>query len=135
MAYRRTVSVEFEGTKVARHLRRAGAKIEVGMGTITRTVARRAVISAHATGRRFGGVQAHVIPGIYVQGGNNIRLDVRQQPAIMGAVFGGGRRPSTRQFPPWRGSGRDAGYMVYPDLLEQEAELETLVVDLIERAL
>lgn len=33
---------------------------------------------------------------------------------MWGAEFGGGRRSSTRQFRPWRGSGSDAGYMLYP---------------------
>jgi len=137
MAYRRTLSVEFEGGKVARDLRRAGIKIEVGMGTITRTITSRSVASAHARGRSLGGVHAHVVAqgAIFVQGGNSIRLDARKSPAIMGAVFGGGRRPTTQQFPLWRGSGRDAGYMVYPDLREQEGEIDRLVVELIDRAL
>lgn len=31
-----------------------------------------------------------------------------------GAEYGGGRRPTTRQFAPWRGSGQGAGYFLWP---------------------
>lgn len=135
MAYRRTLSVEFDGGDVAKALRKAGVKIEVGMGTVTRTVTARAVTSAHSRAAGLGGVHRHVASGIAAQGGNNIRLDTRRQPAILGAVFGGGRRRTTRQFPPWRGSGREAGYMLYPDLRAQEAQLDTIVTSLIDKAL
>lgn len=33
---------------------------------------------------------------------------------IWGAEFGGGRRPETSQFLPWRGSGDGAGYFLWP---------------------
>lgn len=33
---------------------------------------------------------------------------------IFGAEFGGGRRPSTTQFLPWRGNDSSAGYFLYP---------------------
>lgn len=135
MGYRRTLTVEFDGGKVARHLRRAGAKIEIGMGTVTRAVTSRGVAATHRAGNELGGVHRHVLPGINVMGGNNVRLDPRRQPAVMGAVFGGGRRPTTRQFPPWRGSGRGAGYMLFPELREQEAFLDHTVVELIDKAL
>lgn len=137
MGYRRTLTVEFDGGKVARRLRRAGTRIEIGMGTVTRSVAARGTRDAQATGRSLGGVHAHVVDGggIFVMGGNNIRLDPRKQPAVLGAVFGGGRRPSTRQFPPWRGSGRNSGYMVFPDLRRQERQLDAIVTALIDKAL
>lgn len=133
-SYRRTLKVEFEGGEAANALHRAGAKIEIGMGTITRTVATRAVAGARRRGASLGGVHKHVLPGMRAQA-NNIKLDPRSQPAIFGAVFGGGRRPTTRQFPPWRGSGREAGYMIYPDLRAEERQIDRLVVELIDRAL
>ena len=34
--------------------------------------------------------------------------------AMWGAEFGGGRRSTTKQFLPWRGSGSSAGYFLYP---------------------
>ena len=47
------------------------------------------------------------------------QLDARQWvlaavPFALGAEFGGGRRPRTRQFPEWRGAGLGAGYFLYP---------------------
>lgn len=33
---------------------------------------------------------------------------------IWGAEFGGGARPTTTQFRPWRGSGNGAGYFLFP---------------------
>lgn len=135
MGYRRTLTVEFDGTKVAKRLHRAGVKIEVGMGTATRAVASRSVAASRSAAGQIGGVQRHILPGLNVYGGNNIRLDVRSQPAILGAVFGGGRRSTTRQFPPWRGSGRNSGYILFPELRQQERQLDRIVVDLIDKAL
>lgn len=132
-SYRRTLTVEFEG-EFGAALRRAGAKIEIGMGTITRTVTERTVTGARQTGAALGGVHAHVLPGLRARS-NNIVLDVRSQPAILGAVFGGGKRPTTQQFPAWRGSGRDAGYMVFPELREQESQIDRLIIELLNKAL
>jgi hypothetical protein len=73
---------------------------------------------ARLRARGLGGVHAHVAPGI-VDRGSVVGLDVNDQAAILGAEFGGGARPRTRQFPPWRGSGADAGYMLYPTLREE----------------
>lgn len=136
MGYRRTLTVEFDGGKVAKHLRRAGTKIEIGMGTVTRSVTSRAVAGARTRAAQLGGVHEHILPGLSIVGtGNNIKLDARAQPAIMGAVFGGGRRPTTKQFPPWRGAGRESGYILFPDLRQQERQVDTIVVNLIDQAL
>jgi len=51
---------------------------------------------------------------------------------MWGAEFGGGRRPTTRQFRPWRGSGSDAGYMLYPAVrrnAERTGELYSAALD------
>lgn len=51
---------------------------------------------------------------------------------MWGAEFGGGRRSSTRQFRPWRGSGSDAGYMLYPAVrrnAERTGELYSAALD------
>lgn len=134
MGYRRTITVEFEGGKAAKSLKRVGAKLEIGMGTVTRKVTSGAVRGATQRGGQLGGVHRHILPGISARQ-NNIRLDPRRAPAVFGGVFGGGRRPTTQQFPPWRGSGRDAGYLIYPDLRDQEDQIDRLVVELIDKAL
>lgn len=70
----------------------------------------------------LGGVHAHVASGIESIG-PQIQLNAGAQPAILGAEFGGGGRPRTRQFPPYRGSGSNAGYMVYPTLRDDSKDV------------
>lgn len=75
------------------------------------------LVSERAQARAFqlGGVHGHVGSGI--EAGNGIiELNVVDQPAILGAEFGGGGSPRTRQFPPWG----TEGYMVYPELHEDD---------------
>lgn len=56
------------------------------------------------------------------------RLGQRQTigDVIWGAEFGGGKRPTTRQFLPWRGNDTGAGYFLWPtvrgdrDFIEKE---------------
>lgn len=67
----------------------------------------------------LGSVHAHVASGIVPQG-PIVGLDVGAQPAIMGAEFGGRGRPRTMQFPPWRGAGPGAGYMLFPTLRHED---------------
>lgn len=43
---------------------------------------------------------------------------------MWGAEFGGGRRATTHQFAPWRGSGRGAGYFLYPAIRQDEDWIE-----------
>lgn len=133
--YARQITVEFDGD-IGRALSAAGAKVQVGMGTIARRVAANALAGAKQRGGSFGGVHAHVLPGMaLLAAGNVIRLDRRRYPMIMGAEFGGGRRSTTRQFPSWRGADRDAGYMLYPALRAEERNIQSTVVKLIDEAL
>jgi len=71
----------------------------------------------------LGGVHAKAAPGIKaINQRPIIRLFVDEHPYILGAEFGGGRRPTTRQFPPWRGKGDEAGYALYPTIREETEE-------------
>lgn len=138
MGYGRTLRVEFDGGKVARRLNRAGAKIEIGMGTVRREFTARSVGRARQTAGSLGDVHRHILPGILIIGGaaqSTIKLDLRKQPAILGAEFGGQRRSTTQQFRPYRGSGPRAGYFLYPSLRAESRQLDRLVLGLIERAL
>ena len=75
---------------------------------------------ARSAGAGLGSVHAKAAPGIKaINQRPIIRLFVDQHPYILGAEFGGGRRPTTRQFPPWRGKGDTAGYMLYPTIREE----------------
>jgi hypothetical protein len=84
-------------------------------GTVART--------ARARGAGLGGVHRHAAEAIKaVNQRPIIRLHGEDHPEIFGAEFGGGARPTTRQFPPWRGSGETAGYMLYPTIRELSEE-------------
>jgi hypothetical protein len=77
---------------------------------------------ARARGAGLGSVHRHAAPAIKaVNQAPIIRLFGDAHPEVFGAEFGGGRRPTTRQFPPWRGSGEDAGYMLFPTIRERTA--------------
>lgn len=43
-----------------------------------------------------------------------IAIGTANVPWALGFEFGGGKRPRTRQFPPWRGKGDSAGYFFWP---------------------
>lgn len=77
--------------------------------------AKAVVDRAEARASRLGGVHAHVAPGIDVSD-SEVTLDAVGFPPIMGAEFGGGARPTTRQFP----SFTREGYMVYPEINSDE---------------
>ena len=90
---------------------------------------------ARSRGAGLGSVHGHVAPGIKaVNQRPIIRLFGDEQPAIFGAEFGGGARPTTRQFPPWRGKGSDAGYMLFPTIREQtEEKFEAQYADVVQK--
>lgn len=76
-------------------------------------------VGAQIRALREGSVQAHVESGISSSGAE-VRLDAPRFPMILGAEFGGGGRPTTRQFPPHRGPD---GYMLFPEVREHEDEI------------
>jgi hypothetical protein len=88
------------------------------------TVAHRAVSSmvasdAQAAAQSLGGVHAHAADAIRARAAQTyagIAVGNNAHPEALGAEFGGGSRPRTRQFPPWRGNGENAGYAVYPTI-------------------
>jgi hypothetical protein len=90
----------------------------------------------------LGGVQAHAARrGLRAGATQNsawIKLVGTREPTIFGAEFGGGRRKTTRQFPPWRGSGGGAGYFVFPTIRGMSGDitdqLENGIRDLMRRA-
>ena len=110
----------------------AKAKLRDGAERIAKKVA----ADAQARARSQGGIAAIVAPTIrsgrdtvpVVKMGDSTRLPTsgsdwqrnrtgkRQTigDVIWGAEFGGGRRPTTTQFLPWRGSGTGAGYFLWP---------------------
>lgn len=54
---------------------------------------------------------------------------------IWGAEFGGGARPTTRQFKPWRGNDTGAGYFLWPTVRGDRDFIETAYGDAILEAI
>mgnify|MGYP000483430577 CR=1 FL=1 len=77
------------------------------------SVAAKAAETLRASGSQLGG---------YVIGGDGA-------PYFFGAEFGAFAYP---QFKPWRGSGGDAGYFVYPEIRASEEEVVDMYGDLLD---
>jgi hypothetical protein len=123
------IRVKIRGEKaIARGVRRAGLKLAAGLAPIERTITVRAVTQGRARLTGLGGVGAHVAPHLRARGGR-IVLD---HPAGPGAEFGGGARPGTRQFNPYRGH---TGYALIPTLRDLNLEVDREIKTLIERSL
>ena len=65
----------------------------------------------------------------------SIALGSAAVPFALGAEFGGGRRPTTQQFPPWRGSGKTAGYFLYPTVRTLEKWIGETYLEALDDAL
>lgn len=88
-----------------------------------------------------GGVTAKAAPSIRNTTlasnllGAGVIIDGEKVPYALGAEFGGGARPTTKQFPPWRGAGSDAGYAVYPTIRAEAGNIEEFFVMALDKAL
>jgi hypothetical protein len=136
-------SVEVDGLKqLIRDVRRVERDLPKTMRVRMLPISQSVVVEARRRGQSLGGVQTHAVRrglrGGATQNTAWIKLLASREPTILGAEFGGGRRRTTRQFPPWRGSGRNAGYFVYPTLRESSddiiRQLEDSVRDLLRLA-
>lgn len=135
--------VEVDGLK---QLLRDARKVENGLPKQMRLrllpVSQLVLAQAKRRGQALGGVQRHAVRrglrGGATQNTAWIKLAANAEPTILGAEFGGGRRRTTQQFPPWRGSGGGAGYFVYPTIRgmsdDVSKQVEDAVVDLLRRA-
>lgn len=63
-----------------------------------------------------------------------LRSAVAGAEFVLGAEFGGGARPTTRQFQPWRGRGEQAGYFLYPAIRDNSARIIEQFEQVIARA-
>ena len=134
------VRVRTVGLKeLIRDLRRVDREIPRRLTTFMQPIGQQVAVSSRQKASSLGSVHAHVAPGIKggATGGRAyVSLNPNQQPAILGAEFGGGRRKTTRQFPPWRGAGPRSGYMVLPTIWDQyddiSRDIEDAVFDLLE---
>lgn len=97
-------------------------------------------VKTGAVGRAYGlgGVAAHVAPSLRATAGvksAGVAGGGASYPMFGGAEFGSIRY---KQFQPWRGSGSDAGYFLYPTIrdmaLSITTEYEAALDDLIRKA-
>lgn len=135
--------VEVDGLK---QLLRDARKVENDLPKVMRQsllpISQSVLSQARQRGQSLGGVQRHAVRrglrGGATQNSAWIKLAASSEPTILGAEFGGGRRRTTQQFPPWRGSGGGAGYFVFPTIRRMSGDvtdrLEDAVVDLLRRA-
>lgn len=128
------MEVEIVGLKqLIRDLRRVERDLPKAMRSTFFPISQRVVTKATRRAESLGGVQRHAVRrglrGGATQNSAWIKLLGTKEPTIHGAEFGGGRRSTTRQFPPWRGSGGGSGYFVYPTVRGMSGEIADLLED------
>lgn len=123
----RTGDVKIEGLReLAKALKEIGPDFPREMRKVNKDVAGGVAEHAQHNALGLGGVAAHAAPSLTSNGGVNsaaVALGGMAHPEAGGAEFGGGRRPTTQQFKPWRGSGSSAGYFLYPAIREDADEI------------
>lgn len=98
------------------------------------------MVTAHAqqNAQGLGSTAAHVAPSIRMSAGYlsaGVSIGGPGYEMAAGAEFGGGRRPTTMQFQPWRGAGPGAGYFVYPAIRADSSEIEHKYTDRVDALL
>jgi hypothetical protein len=138
-----TSRVDVDGLKqLVRDVRKVDRDLPKAMRRSLVPVSQSVLRGAQQRASSLGGVHAHAARrGLRAGATQNtawIKLLASREPTILGAEFGGGRRPTTRQFPRWRGSGSNAGYFVYPTIRAESdditRQLEDAVRDLLRTA-
>ncbi len=121
------VSVTVEGlTEFRKQLSRIDSDAPNLIRKANVAVADLVVNRAKAKAESVGGVAAKAAASLRATktvGAASVRLGGNDAPYAMGAEFGGGSRPRTRQFKPWRGSGEDAGYFLYPTIRDSQSQI------------
>lgn len=109
---------------------------EKGVRVANKEAATKVATGATSAAISLGGVAAHVAPSIKASAGiksGSVSFGGDDYPMGAGAEFGGGRRKTTRQFKPWRGSGGNAGYFVYPTIRRESADIRETYEQAMER--
>lgn len=106
-------------TEVRKALKEIGPENAKEMVKVGREVAKDVSTKSRDKARSLGGVAAKSATSVRPTAGATsagVGFGGPSAPWAAGAEFGGGRRPTTQQFEPWRGSGPGAGYFVYPTI-------------------
>ncbi|HRD59382.1 hypothetical protein [uncultured Nocardioides sp.] len=107
---------------------------EVAVRVANKEVATTVADGSRSAASALGGVAAHVAPGIKASAGlKSGSVALGDDPAAPGAEFGGGRRPTTQQFKPWRGSGSGSGYFLFPTIRLKSERINETYRDALDR--
>ena len=71
---------------------------------------------------------------VVTAGANSVKPGVQTRDVFYGAEFGGQRRNTTQQFPPWRGSSSSAGYFLYPTARQRGKKYYDMWADAVDKA-
>jgi hypothetical protein len=126
--------IQVDGLKqMLRDVRKIERELPKEMRQHLMPISQRVMSQATQRAQSLGGVQRHAVRrGLRAGATQNtawIKLLGTKEPTIFGAEFGGGRRSTTRQFPPWRGSGGGAGYFVYPTIRGMSGDISNDLED------
>ena len=121
----KTGAVEVHGL---RELNRALREVEGGtpkaLRETNKKVATKVATKARGRASALGSTAAHVAPSLRASAGATsagVAGGGATFPMFGGAEFGSLRY---KQFPPWRGSGSDAGYFLYPTIRDEAPHIE-----------
>ncbi len=113
-----TLGVRIEGAKECRAaLKAVDAELPRALKVGYKEIADKVATDARASFAARGGVApkvASTVRALAQQSGASVAMGDSAHPYSMGAEFGGRRSPTTQQFQPWRGSGANAGYSLFP---------------------
>lgn len=123
----RSGAVEVSGLReLNKALKELGPQFPKEMRKTNKAVAEDVASEARSRALSLGGVAAKAAPSVKASAGatsGGVAVGSNSAPWALGAEFGGGRRKTTQQFKPWRGSGASAGYFVYPTIRENADEI------------
>ncbi|MGH9460369.1 MAG: hypothetical protein ACRD1X_04075 [Vicinamibacteria bacterium] len=145
----RTGDVRVEGlAELSRVLKRMDSDLAKELRKANKDAAQVAATVSKSRALSVGGVAAKVAPTIRASAGvksASVGFGGAQAPMAGGAEFGANRdrlrQRSTgtyvgyRQFQPWRGSGRNAGYFVYPAIRDNENRIVEQYTDALDHLL
>lgn len=117
-----------------KELAQTDKQIAKELGKEYQQIGTRIVDGATARADALGGVAARAARALSPSAAVaalSLRLRASQYPEVLGAEFGGGARPRTRQFRPHLGR---EGYFLYPTIREQLPQIVEDMADAIERA-
>lgn len=117
-------------TELAHALDRFGDELDDGIRRLGETVAEFIAKDARAAAVSLGSVAGLVAPSVRADG-DTVQLGGSGYPMAGGAEFGSTRYP---QFQPWRGSGPEGGYFLYPTVRRDSARIDETAAKVVDDA-